>query len=197
MKDFRELTDQEQLDVVRFSTDNGVYFYSRIERLLPDVIVYEKIEYAIDYESYSRILNGMNRYEIYKLSMTVSEAQDIIRDQSMNILSEFYKSKSEAIIEQLQKHSDAIMRSIKSKDVEIDSARTSISDAIDNIIAIKDKLADSSDVLDMDNIIHEFRIKMDDVKSVKNEFITELAPVKQNVNDLVSSLREIVRPNRD
>ena len=49
----------------------------------------------------------------------------------------------------------------------------------------------------MDNIIHEFRIKMDDVKSVKNEFITELAPVKQNVNDLVSSLREIVRPNRD
>ena len=195
MKHFNDLSEQEQIDIIRFSTDNGAYYYSRIDRIKDKEIIYQGEVFSINPNLYLIIRDGMDRYERYKLSMTQSQAEDIIIEKSTKILSDFYSSKVDTIIDQFEKFTRSIEHSIKDKDSEINDVRISIRNTLDSIVDIRKKLSSSSDVLDMHNITEEFRTKMDEVKSVKDEFLTELVPVKDNVNSLINSLRKIVRPS--
>jgi len=193
MKPFNELTPEEQLDIVRFSTSKGTYYYSKIDYVSATEIVYNGLIFTVPQESYEKIKEGLDRYEIYKLSMTTSEAEGIIKDNADEILDQYYSSKLDAIISQFEKFTRKAESTIKSATSKISINEEAVSDTLTHIKDIQNKLSVSSEVLDMSNITKQFKEKMNDVKSVKDEFTENLKPVKQDLDSLISSLRQIVK----
>ncbi|MEA2037231.1 MAG: hypothetical protein U9O94_06985 [Nanoarchaeota archaeon] len=98
MKPFNELTTDEQIDIIHFMSGTMPMYYSKITQLSPDSLEYNDKTYTLSKSQYDIIVNGLNIYEVYKLQMTASEADSILRTASEKSFESLYSDKFDKLI---------------------------------------------------------------------------------------------------
>ena len=197
MKDFNELSDEEQLDVIRFTTsDDRVFFYSKVEEAKDGVITYTGKNFKVDDNFFQTIISGLERYELYKLTTTRSQAQEIFNKSVDETINKFYADKINILIKGFEEATAGLYHTLEHAAKDIDTSKLSVQDTVDAVVLIKDTLKRNADDLSLSSINKKFQERMEDVSSVKTKFTQDLQPVQQELANLIKSLHEIVKPTK-
>lgn len=195
MTNFSQLPREDQLDIIRFKSGDRTFYYSKIESLTTEVMKYDGKKLDIT-NVYNTIRDGLDTYEMYKLTMTSSEANEILRESAEAIIKEFYETKVDAMIGSFDNFATKMSKTISKTASDLSESDYNIKEVLDDVKSFKNALNDNVDNLDLSKINDKFQEKLEDIKEIKDKFTEELNPVQKQLGSLVSSLKELVTPSK-
>lgn len=197
MKQFNELTTEELIDLVSFMSEDNRYYYSKIDNILDGILIYSGTKYSIKSpDLLLKIREGLTTYEIYKLSMSRSDAEEVLQDKAEQVLANLYKSKLDPLVDTFNVVTDSFNELLLTSSEIIKKSSITTDSVIGDIRMLKATLEKSISTMDMTKIDSKLQQKLSDVKEVKDEFLTELKPAQQELANIIGKLHKIVDPSK-
>lgn len=183
-------------EIVAFTAGDGSrWIYSKLS-IQGDLVVYDGSTYETSLEVREQILEGILNYEIYKLSMTRSDAEDIIRDKADQIIEEVLSERINNLKMTLTASIDSLQDSINNCDTIVNGA-TRATDVLNTTITdTKDILKRTISEFNPEEINAKVTGKLDELITVKSDVMTKLEPITNETGALLNSLRELVTPKK-
>jgi hypothetical protein len=184
-KDMTEMNNKEMRELVCFEAPGIIIYYSNIRSIHKNVIhlINGSDLEASNSDVLDKIKDGKNHYEFYKLMMTKSEAEDMLKNKVEETIMLHYKDAIKAVT---ATYEEALTSSISTFGKAINSLNTSsssIASLTNSLEASKLQVQKLVKSTDFSKLQDNLKAKLEDIKPVKAEFQEVVGKLKTLFSD--------------
>jgi hypothetical protein len=187
-----KLSQEEIQDLVSFtSSENSMYFYSKMT-LSKNIMTYNNEEYNIPENILERLQKGLLAYEYYKLSMTRSEAKELITEKATQLIEEQYAERFENMTNLFTTMLEKVDSTLTNATTTINITLAETTNASEQICILTDKLIEMEKTINTKEINNKINQKLNELEEVKNIVLDLVSPVTKQANKLIKNLEQLV-----
>ena len=183
MKNINKLSPEEQKELISYtSTEGTTIYYSNISVISDDFIIHDGEEVKLNESVLNKIKLGKDKYELYKLSLSASDAEIHLQTNVDRSVSDYLKLKLADISTVFNVKLDELHDTIQSRILQASKASTDTN-------TLNRKLNLFSDAFDK----FESELNLDSLISEISSSVRTIKPVARDINEALTTLRSMFK----